>query len=112
MPQKIFASFSNPTPFIECYRQLAMRNAKGTTMKKSSLQPKPALIVLLAVLALAGSTTAAGAVNPLSGSQNHGLGLQTDGSVCGSGANLYRMPDHRTPVAPKTPSPFTQLIAP
>jgi alpha-tubulin suppressor-like RCC1 family protein len=72
-------------------------------MNKSSLQPKLALIVLLAILALAGSTTAAGAVNPLSGSQNHGLGLQTDGTVCAAGENLYGMLGDGTFVDRKTP---------
>src|SRR5258708_2358187 len=70
---------------------------------KSSLQPKPALIVLLAILVLAASSTAAGAVNPLSGSQNHGLGLQTDGSVCAAGDNLYGMLGDGTAVDRKTP---------
>jgi alpha-tubulin suppressor-like RCC1 family protein len=70
---------------------------------KSSLQPKPALIVLLAILMLAGSSTAAGAVNPLSGAQNHGLGLQADGTVCADGDNQYGTIGDGTSVDRKTP---------
>jgi alpha-tubulin suppressor-like RCC1 family protein len=72
-------------------------------MNKSSLQPKLALIVLLAILALAGGTSAAGAVNPLTGSQNHGLSLQTDGSVCTDGENLYGQLGDGTSVDRKSP---------
>ncbi len=68
-------------------------------MKNSSLQSKAILIVLFAILA----ATAYGAVNPLSGSQNHGLGLQTDGTVCAVGDNLYGMLGDGTAVDRKTP---------
>jgi alpha-tubulin suppressor-like RCC1 family protein len=72
-------------------------------MKTSFLQPKPALIIPFAILALASSSTVAGAVNPLSGSQNHGLSLQTDGSVCAAGDNTYGMLGDGTAVDRKTP---------
>jgi alpha-tubulin suppressor-like RCC1 family protein len=58
-------------------------------MKNSSVQPKPIWIVLLAILALPASATATVAINPLTGSQAHTLGIQADGSVCAVGENLY-----------------------
>jgi len=80
-------------------------------MNKSSIQSKVSLIVLFPILALTGSVTASAAVNPLTVSQNHGLILQTDGSVCSDGENTYGMLGDGTSVDRKSPVRVTMVTS-